>query len=106
MEPPDDEGVHAGRPGLEHGEVADAGLVDAPAVVDDEHVPGLRGGERLEEDVDAPGMTGRQGAAGEQRTTGHDGADPGGCHAERHADAYARVGQERRREPGDVGDHG
>jgi hypothetical protein len=53
---PDDERRDAGRPCLEHRQVADAGLVQSARVVHDEHIARPRRTERLEEDIDAAVM--------------------------------------------------
>jgi hypothetical protein len=61
-----------GQPGaccLEHGKVANAGLIAAFAVVHDQYVAVLGGLERLERDVDAAAV------AGGQHPSGNLGAD-------------------------------
>ena len=97
METPDN---YAGQPGaccLEHGEVADAGLVVAAAVVDDQDVAVLGGLERLEEDVDAAVVARRQHPSG-NLGAGDQGGDSRRRGAQRNPDADAGVEDQRRRQ--------
>lgn len=91
---------HAGQPGagcLEHGEVADAGLVAAAAVVDDQNIAGLGELKRLEEDVDAAVVAGRQRPPGDLGT-GNESGDSRRRRAQRNPDPDAGVEDQRRRE--------
>ncbi len=49
VQAPHHQARHPGRPGLKHRQVADAGLIGAPAVVDDQHVAGPGPAEGLQE---------------------------------------------------------
>jgi hypothetical protein len=102
MEAPDDQCGHACAPGFERRQVADAGLVPAARVVDDEDVAGLGGAERLQEDVDAAEVTRRKRAAGDP-ASGRDGRDAGRRRSQRNAVADAGIRHERR---GKVGERG
>ena len=62
MRAPDDDAGQAGDVGFAGDQVADTAFVQAARVVDDQHVAGRRGGDRLEEHVRAPGMSRRAGA--------------------------------------------
>src|SRR5690242_14760394 len=86
VQSPDDD---AGEPRglrLEDRQIADARLVDAAGVVDDEDIAGIRSLARLEEDVDTAEVPGRQYASDDERA-GDDRPDAGRSGTQRHADA-------------------
>ena len=91
---------HAGQPGaccLKHGKVADAGLVVAAAVVDDQDIAVLGGLECLEEDVDAAVVAGGQHPSG-NLGAGNQSGDSRRRGTQRNPDADAGVEDQRRRE--------
>jgi hypothetical protein len=59
---------------LQHDQVADAGLIGPPAVLDDQYVAVSGAAQRLQEHIDAPVVAGRQRTAGDLRP-GDDCAD-------------------------------
>ena len=79
VQPPDDDPDQAGARDLERDEVADAGLVGAALVVDDEHVAGFGVPEGLEEHVDAADVPHRPGPPDDVDA----GATPGAASAAR-----------------------
>ena len=92
MQAPDHDARQSGRLSFEDDQIADAGLVQTAAVVDDEHVtrPGLF--QDLEKDVHAAHVPGGRHAAG-QAAGGHNGPQRGT--AQRNPGAQAGVSQVR-----------
>jgi hypothetical protein len=89
MQPPDDDSVQLGGLDLEGNEVAYAALIQPAAVVYDEHVAGFSSVQRLQEDIDAAGMSRRTGASGDAAAGHH------GLHSRRrtpHRDLGADAG--------------
>src|SRR6266851_2744455 len=60
MQPPDHDSVEPRSLSLQNHEIADAALVEPPAIVDHQHVAGSRPFERLQEDIDAADMSSRK----------------------------------------------
>src|SRR3984957_5106851 len=58
MQPPDHDAVQPRRLSLKNHQVADAALIEAPVVVDYQHVARFGPVERLEENIDAAGIAG------------------------------------------------
>lgn len=84
MEPPDDEGRNAGGLCLEYRQIADARLIRSARIVHDEDIARPRRPKRLEEDVDAAVMAGRECSPGDS-CTGDNRCNPRRRHPQRHA---------------------
>ena len=107
MHAPADRPGDAAHQGFADDEIADTAFVDPAAVVDDEYIPALRRGNRLEEDVGAATMTRRPGWT--RHLTAWKGASPPWrSDANRKQQLHAGIGDERRGpvEPGQKIRHG
>ena len=94
---PDDHRGDAAELRLQHGQVADARLIGAAAVVDDQDFAGRSCVDGLQEDVDAAGMDDGTGRAYD-RWPGHDGADVRRGDPEPQAQPDRSIGDRRGRD--------
>ena len=94
MQAPHDQAPHPGGPGLQHRQVAHAGLVHAAAVVDDQHVAGFSQAESLQEHIHAAVVPHRQDPPSDP-LAGHDRPDSRMGGPQRNTTAHARISHQR-----------